>query len=210
MVLHGFLTFIMVSKYTYFSIFLANLVISILERGAINECGNKLLGCIISVTVIYFIYWIRTSIDEIYYKKIAANVLSPPAESNVSPLAESQPTSRPMVPWYINNPCITLVELLGFLGINIWACVAYFNLDSECYNFYTNNHIHLLNMLLANVIIFFIYAGIFVFALIVLCCLIKYDHSHSENRSVVQILTCQYLARNEPLIDVTNTVASMA
>ena len=45
------------------------------------------------------------------------------------------------------------------IGINIWACVAYFDASNDCSTFYKDNFGMLWNMLLANVIHFFVSLG---------------------------------------------------
>ena len=151
------------NKYTYFALFVANLVIGILERSAINECGYTLWGCIIAATALYFIYFIKKYATLIYQKNYILH--------NPQPNLDNSIQNIPM-PWYLGKFVSNILSLC-FIGINVWVCIAYFSLDSECKSFYMNNHVHLLNMLLANFIYFFIIVFVILCLLIYICITLK-------------------------------------
>ena len=146
-ILAGILLVILSNKYTFFALFLANLIISVLSRNAINECGNGLYACIITYTIYYFLSFVKTHAKSVYRVR---NPLQQNSDGSIQPQNLNIP-----LPWYMSNWANNILTLI-FIGINIYACIAYFELDSECKNIYTTNYSHLLNMLLANIVYFFV------------------------------------------------------
>ncbi len=59
---------------------------------------------------------------------------------------------------------------IGHLGVSIWACVAYFGASASCADFYQTNFPMLWDMLLANVVFFFVSLGIVVWVCVSSCC----------------------------------------
>jgi hypothetical protein len=80
--------------------------------------------------------------------------------------------------WYLkkvnenNTKRKSTKESILALCINIWACVAYFNADSDCNNFYLDNYPQVWYMLKANVIYLFVNIGVAIVMYILTMCLL--------------------------------------
>ena len=106
---------------------MANITIGFVMPNDINECGDSLSYCVLTIAVISFM-------SALFVVMLHENISADD---------------------YFHIPKKNKLFIGFVLGINIWACVAYFSIDLNCYKFYLDTNIHLLHILLADVILFF-------------------------------------------------------
>lgn len=130
---------------SYLGFGIANAYVSSQNTGAKNECGAAIWHCNVMLSVIDFLSFIGMLI----YLCCSINKSEKKSDSS----------------------CISSIIVLG---INIWACVAYFGINSDCKSFYLTNYPQVWQMLEANVIYLFTSLGLLIIwyvstILLVLC-----------------------------------------
>lgn len=76
---------------------------------------------------------------------------------------------RETTKWFSCNNFKSYLDIIATLLIYIWAFIAYFSLSTECANFYEDNYPKLNTTLLANVVLFIIYASFVIIIEVSLC-----------------------------------------
>lgn len=120
---------------------IANAVVSSQNTGAKGECGEAIWYCIMVLAVLDFLAFFGGT------------------TSTIKRTSGDSDGEKNAINWVG----------LGSLGVSIWACVAYFQVEPECHAFYEHRYPHLWNMLLANVIFFFVSIGMGVWIIFCYC-----------------------------------------
>ena len=127
---------------SYLGFGIANVYISAKNTGAKNECGIAIWYCNVIMAVLDFIAFIGMLVY----------------------LATMYNKST-------NKHKSTKCSIIA-LGINIWACVAYFSIDTNCKDFYLANYPQVWHMLEANVVYLFTIIGAVIVMYISTICLV--------------------------------------
>ena len=141
---------------SYLGFGIANAYVSSHNTGAKNECGAAIWYCNVMMAVLNFVAFIGMSI---YLCSIKTSDNTSSGDSKNK-----------------SSGCSIVA-----LGINIWACVAYFSIDSECKNFYLANYPQVWYMLEANVIYLFVSLGAIISMYVTTICLVLYAPRNSAN-----------------------------
>jgi hypothetical protein len=126
---------------SYLSFGIANAYVSSQNDGAKEMCGAAIWYCVVFLGVLHFIEFI-----------VSTAIMCILCLHN-----KEQPPKKKQSNGYFG---------MIVLGINTWACVAYFNITTECKAEYIERYDTLWYMLEANVFFFFAMIGIFVWLLV--------------------------------------------